>query len=756
MPASVISSPVKRPSKRPDGQVVEEDDFHNLASGSVDKNDNGQPAELPASGCKLEDLRLELVQGNLSNALDCLDRLSIEVDSAIYVSLLRKCSEGKFLAYGRRVHDHIARNGHEEDRFLGNNLITMYRQCGALHDARLVFDNLNRKNVFSWTIMISAYAQYGHGEEALRLFRKMQLEGVKPDKVTISTIIGVCSDLAALDVGKEIHQIISDGGFETDNVVETALVSMYGKCGNAEVARKVFDNMPFKNVVSWTAMITVYAQQHKSDEALQLFKMMLSKGMKPNGFTFVSVLSGCSSHRLLLHGQEIHAEIINCGLQSDVLIGNALITMYGKCGSLEDARRMFVKMNSKDVISWTAMLEAYEEHGHTKDALQLFRAMQWEGVIPDKITFLSILGACAGLAALEQGKTLHANLMQRGFDVDEVVGTALVSMYGKCGSVEAAREVFDNISQRNVHLWTAMITVYAQHGYCEKALQLFLDMQHERIKPNEVTFVSILSACSHAGLVDEGRHYFAFMSTVYDITPTREHYACMVDLFGRAGLLNQADEFIQEMPCEPDIVVWRTMLSACTVHCDMKRGKVAAETCIQLDPLYGAPYVLLSNIYAAEGKWEDVAKIRKLMDDNGAKKQPGRSSIEFGGKIHEFLVGDRSHSRTEEIYAALELLDRQMQQAGYVPETKFVLHDIEEELKEHLLNYHSEKLAIVFGHIMTPPKATLRIVKNLRVCPDCHTAIKLISTILQREIIVRDSTCFHHFKDGRCSCRDYW
>eukprot|EP00250_Pteridium_aquilinum_P021459 c25130_g3_i1 orf=649-3297(-) len=708
--------------------------------------------------CAVEDLKSKLARGDLKSAIEELESLPIDVrvDSTTHSLFLKQCGQVKSLVYGKRVHNHMRRQGLHHGTFLGNHLINMYRHCGDLGSAASAFDDLYRKNVFSWTIMISAYAQHGQYEKALQLFNKMQDEKVKPDKVTVSTIIGACSSISALEQGREIHLMILDGKLESDIVVVSALVNMYAKCGNLEEAQKVFDGMHSRNVVSWTIMITAYAQHSLGVKALQLFQKMDSCGVTPNEFTLVGALSACSSLESLASGQHVHAVAIHYGFEFNVTVGNALIHMYGKCGNWEAGLKVFSKMHVKDVISWTSMLDAYTEQGRTKDTLQLFEEMQWEGIIPDKVTFLSILGACADLAALEQGKRIHDSIVSRRLHADQMVGSALIHMYGKCGSVENAREVFDNIHEQNVHTWTAMVTVYSQHGFAKKALTLFSQMLQEQVKPNEITFVSVLSACSHGGFLVEGWRCFNSISRDFGITPTAEHYACMVDMLGRAGFLKEAEEFILKMPIDADVLVWRTMLSACTVFNDIERGKWAAEKCILMEPAYGAPYVLLSNIYAADGQWEEVARIRKLMEENGAKKQLGRSSIEIKDKVHDFLVDDQAHSRIEEIHAELDRLSKQMDDAGYVPETNVVLHDVEEELKPHLLKYHSERLAIVFGHITTPPKSTLRIIKNMRVCTDCHSAIKLISKILEREIMVRDSHCFHHFKDGGCSCHDYW
>ncbi|KAI5067643.1 hypothetical protein GOP47_0018171 [Adiantum capillus-veneris] len=706
----------------------------------------------------LESIKENAKKGNLKAALEKLESLPIEIyiSSATHSLLLKQCGQAKSLLYGKWVHDHIKRQGLQHNTFLGNHLINMYRDCGDLASAASAFDDIHRKNVISWTIMISAYSQDGQYEMALQFFSKMQIEKVMPDKVTVSTIIGACSSISSLQQGREIHQMILDGKLESDIVVDSALVNMYVKCGSLEEARKVFDGMKSRNVVSWTIMITAYAQNNQEEEALKLFQQMVVCGPAPNEFTLVGALCACSNLRSLARGQHVHAVAVYHGFESNVAAGNALIHMYSKCGNWDLGLKVFCKMHVKDVISWTSMLDAYAVHGRTKDTLQLFEEMQWEGIIPDKVTFLSILGACADLSALEQGERIHASIIVRKLHTDQMVGCALIHMYGKCGCVESAREVFDNIHEQNVHTWTAMISVYSQHGFARNALVLFSQMLKEHIKPNEITFVNVLFACSYGGFVAEGWRCFHSISRDFGITPMAEHYACMVDTLGRAGFLKEAEEFIKKTPMDGEMIVWRSMLIACSAFDDIERGKRAAEKCIQLEPGYGAPYTILSNIHAAADQWDEVARIKRLMEENGAKKQQGKSSIAIKDKVHDFVVDDQAHPQIQDIHAELDRLSKEMEDAGYVPSTNSVLHEVEEELKPYLLKYHSERLAIVFGHIMTPPKSPIRITKNLRVCTDCHCAIKLLSRILEREIIVRDSHRFHHFKEGLCSCLDYW
>ncbi|KAH7302176.1 hypothetical protein KP509_23G059700 [Ceratopteris richardii] len=706
----------------------------------------------------LGSIKENIIEGNLKTALEQLESLPIEVriNSDILSLFLKQCGKTKSVHVGRRIHNYIKMQGLQHDTFLGNHIINMYRHCKDTSSAKYAFDDIHRKNVISWTIMISAYAHNGQYELALQLFNDMQKDNVRPDKVTVSTIITACSNISARDQGREIHQMIIDGKLESDVVVESALVNMYVKSNCLEEAQKVFDSMRSRNVVSWTTMILAYAQNNQEKKALNLFEQMEVFGVIPNEFTLVGALSACSRLRSLADGLNVHGKAVYHGYESHIVLGNALIHMYSKFGHWDLGLKVFSKMPMKDVISWTSMLDAYTEEGRTKDTLQLFEEMNWEGIIPDKVTFLSILGACADLLALEQGKRIHASIISRKLHTDQMVGCALIHMYGRCGSVESAREVFDNIQNHNVHTWTSMISVYSQHGLSRDALILFNEMLKEDVKPNEITFVSVLSACSHGGFIAEAFRCFNSLKRVFDITPTAEHYACMVDVLGRAGFLKEAEELLKKMPISGDVVIWRSMLSACVAFNDTQRAKWAAEECIKLQPGYSAPYVMLSNIFVAEDQWEEVARIQRIMDINGVKMQLGKSSIEIKDKIHEFVVDDQAHPQIEQIHAELGTLSKKMEECGYVPMVNTVLHDVEEELKTYMLKYHSERLAIVFGHMMTPSKSTLRIVKNLRMCFDCHCAIKYMSKILEREIIVRDSYCSHHFKDGVCSCLDYW
>eukprot|EP01018_Ginkgo_biloba_P031205 Gb_32921 [translate_table: standard] len=681
---------------------------------------------------------------------------NVTPDMVTMISVLQACANLGNLQEGKWIHDYIIRSGFESDDFVGNSLVTMYTKCGCIEIAHQLFEKMSKRNVVSWNAMIAGYAQNGEANEALTLFHQMQLANVDPNSVTVASVLPACAYLAALQQGKWIHAFIIRKGFESDVFVGTALVDMYAKCESIEIARQVFDDMYERNVVTWNAMIAGYSQEGHVNETLKLFHLMQVADVKPDTVTMASVLQACAYSGALQQGKWIHKYIIQNGFASDDFVGNSLVAMYAKCGSIEIAHHLFDEMSERNVVSWNAMIAGYAQNGHANEAFALFHEMQLASMKPDLVTTLSVLPACAQLGALQQGKWIHGYIIRNGFESDVYVGTALIDMYAKCGDLELARQLFDSMSQRNVVSWNAMIVGYGMHGHGEDALALFPKMQQTSMEPNDVTFISLLSACSHAGLVDEGRKCFDLMSQDYCITPSMQHYACMVDLLGRAGRLDEAQHLIEKMPLEPDASVWGAFVGACRIHNNIQLGEHVAEQLLGLEPENAGYYVLLSNIFAAAGRWDDVAKVRKTMKERGVRKSPGCSMIEVNKKVHTFLSGDISHPQSEKIYSMLETLAGQMEAAGYVPNTNFVLHDVEEEVKEHMLCSHSEKLAIAFGLINTSAGTPIRITKNLRVCGDCHNATKFISKIVKREIIVRDLNRFHHFKDGLCSCGEYW
>lgn len=483
----------------------------------------------------------------------------------------------------------------------------------------------------------------------------------------------------------------------------------------------------------------------------------------------------------------MHSYIVESNLSIDAHLQSALISMYSNCGSMDTAQRLyddtspknlvastamvfgyaklgkiavarsiFDQMTDKDLVCWSAMISGYAESDQPNEALKLFNEMHLLGVKPDQITMLSVISACANMGARDQAKWVHIFVDKNGFHQILSIRNALIDMYSKCGSLVDARTIFDETAFKDVITWTSMITGFAMHGNGRSALAVFDHMISEGVKPNGVTFISLLYACSHAGLVDEGRRIFESMIQDYRLEPKHEHYGCMVDLLGRARLLQEALEFIESMPFAPNVVVWGSLLGACRIHGDVKLGELVARRLLELDPNHDGAYVLLSNIYAKASRWEDVREVRNLMKNKGVIKEAGFSWIELNGHVHEFMMRDKCHPRSSEIYGKLDEVVKELELVGYSPDTATVLVDLQEEEKREAILLHSEKLALSLGLIDSKKGSSIHIAKNLRVCDDCHTFMKLASKVFEREIVLRDRTRFHHYKDGVCSCGDFW
>lgn len=544
-------------------------------------------------------------------------------------------------------------------------------------------------------------------------------------------------------------------GLGFDLFLATKLVNFYSVCDSLRNARLLFDRIPKSNLFLWNVLIRGYAWNGPYEAAISLYHQMLEYGLAPDNFTFPFVLKACSALSAIEEGRNIHEHAIRTGWETDVFVGAALIDMYAKCGCVGNAREVFDKIEERDAVLWNSMLAAYSQNGHPDESLALCSEMALAGLRPTEATLVTVISASADIAALPLGKELHGFSWRHGFEFNDKVKTALVDMYAKCGSVKVARNLFERLKEKRVVSWNAIITGYAMHGHATEALDLFEEMK-EKSLPDHITFVGVLAACSHGGLLDEGRTFFESMVRDYRIVPTIQHYTCMVDLLGHCGRLDEAYNLIMQMRAMPDSGVWGALLNSCKIHGNVELGEVALEKLIDLDPDDSGNYVILSNIYAQAGKWEGVARLRKLMIDRGIKKGTAYSWIEVKNKVYAFLSGDTSHPDSDAIYAELKRLEGRMKEAGYVPDTGSVFHDVEDDEKTNMVCSHSERLAIAFGLISTPPGTRLLITKNLRVCEDCHVAIKYISKITEREITVRDVNRYHHFEDGICSCGDYW
>lgn len=671
-------------------------------------------------------------------------------------TVLKGCATSGKLQEGQVVHSVAIKIGCEVDEFLGCSLVDMYSKCGLAYDALKVFKRIKDPDVVAWSAIVTCLDQQGHSHEAAKLFQLMRCRGVRPNQFSFASLVSAATDLGDLHYGESIHACICKYGFETDMSVSNALITMYMKNGCSQGGARVFEAMTDHDLVSWNALLSGFYGYENCDLGARIFYQMLVEDFKPNMYTFISVLRSCSSHLDLGFGKQVHAHIIKNSLVNNDFIGTALVDMYAKSRCLKDADVVFNRLIDRDLFTWTVIISGYAQTDQTEKAVKYFTLMQQEGVKPNEFTLASCLSGCSHTASLENGQQLHSMAIKGGQFTDVFVSCALVDMYAKCGCLEDAEAIFEGLVSRDTVLWNAMICGYSQHGQGKKALETFWTMLDEGTMPDEVTFLGVLSACSHMGLVEEGKKQFNSLRKVFGIIPTLEHYACMVDILGRAGKFDEVESFIKEMKLTPHALIWETVLGACKMHGNVELGERAADKLFELTPEIDSNYILLSNIFAAKGRWDDVKKVRVLMTSRGVKKEPGCSWVEINGQVHTFVSQDGSHPKIREIYLKLEDLSEKLTSVGYIPKTEHVLHDVTDREKKEHLNHHSERLALAFSLISTNPIKTIRIFKNLRICEDCHDFMKFMSDITNRKIVVRDINRFHHFKSGTCSCQDYW
>ncbi|MQL96469.1 hypothetical protein Taro_029139 [Colocasia esculenta] len=577
----------------------------------------------------------------------------------------------------------------------------------------------------------------------------------QPDKFTFPFVLKACAALDASEEAREAHGRVLRTGLHSDVYVSTALVDLYMKLGEPDNAHQVFVRMAAKNSIAWNAMIAGYAYNGLDMEAVSCFKAMIESGVELNSSTMVCVLPAIARLGALDEGRLVHKLMEDKQIEMTEPVRNSLIDMYGKCGELGTALILFEDMPEKSVVSWNIIISTYAHKGEISRVMELFDCMRVSGIEATAVTAASILPACADLVDLKLGMAIHGYCTKKGFDGDIVVRTALLDMYAKCGSMEDAKWIFDEIPERNIITWNAMICGYGLQGQAEEALELLSHMHACGTEPNQSTFVSALSACSHGGLVEEGLRCFDSMSRNFNLTPEAKHYACIVDLLGRAGRLTEACNLIRSMPVEPDDAVWGSLLGACRIHRQVELGEIAAKKALELKPEEAGYYVLLANIYADADRWAEAQKLREMMRNKNIRKEAGSSFIEEGGTLHSFVVGDCRHPCWEEIHRKMVEVEERVRVAGYVPDTGFVLQEDRVE-KDGRLSIHSERIALAFGLLKVGDGVPIRIAKNLRVCGDCHALFKLVSRVYRREIIVRDKNRFHRFRDGSCSCKDYW
>lgn len=681
------------------------------------------------------DLKLLQSSSPLANLLDlCVQNKSANDIHKVHACILKTQFSSEVFIQNRLI-DVYAKCGCLDDArkvfdrmpvkntFTWNSIISALTKSGSLDEAAGFFRLMPEPDQCSWNSMVSGFAQHDCFQESLEYFLGMHGEDFVLNEYSYGSALSACSGLREIKVGSQIHASVSKSPYSLDVYMGSALVDMYSKCGNAGSASKVFDEMSERNIVSWNSLITCYEQNGPACEALEVFVRMMECGLEPDEVTLASVVSACASLLAIKEGKQIHARVVKFDkFRDDLILCNALVDLYAKCSrinearwifdrmpirsvvsetsmlsgyakaaSVEAARLMFTKMMERNIVSWNALIAGYTQNGDNEEALGLFLLLKRESVRPTHYTFGNLLNACANLADLKLGRQAHTHVLKHGFrfqsgpESDIFVGNSLIDMYMKCGSVEDGRWVFDKMSERDLVSWNAMIVGYAQNGHGVEALRMFREMLVSREKPDHVTMIGVLCACSHAGLVQEGRQYFSSMSKDHGLEPLKDHYTCMVDLLGRAGCLIEAKNLIESMPMQPDGVVWGSLLAACKVHGDIEIGKFVAEKLLEIDHTNSGPYVLLSNMYAGLGRWKEVVQVRKLMKKRGIVKQPGCSWIEIQSQVHVFLVKDKRHPQKMEIYPLLKRLTKLMKLNGYVPDTG----DLEADEEQNKLNFTS-------------------------------------------------------------------
>ncbi|KAL2935980.1 hypothetical protein RDABS01_019098 [Bienertia sinuspersici] len=591
---------------------------------------------------------------------------------------------------------------------------------------------------------------------------------------------------------KQIHAQILTQSFSFNPHLVSSLIHSYlhFHCLNSAII--LFDNFPSfpPPTLLWNLMIRAHSKIQNCLEPIKLLGRMLSNDRSfmvfPDDYTFTFVTTSCSHHDCPVYGEIVHGMIIKSGFASNLFVGNSLIKFYSVFAEVGNAHKMFDEMSERDVFSWTSLLGGYAKHGDINQCWDIFNAMpirndvSWVVMIsglvtneryiealdlfhcmlddnnkmkPNEAVLVCALSACANLGAFDQGNWIHVYMERNNVLETANISTALIDMYAKCGRIDYATRVFNRIPNRDVHNFTSMISGFSIHGLGKESMRVFSEMLAEGVKPNDITMLGVLNGCSHSGLVEDGTSIFNDMETLWDIAPKIEHYGCYVDLLARSGQLERAFDVAKTMPVEPDAAIWRALLSGCKTHRNISLGEKILDHVQQLG---SSGQVLLSSLYAYMGKWENVVLMRRQMGGKRNASELGLSWIEVDGVIHEFRVDDQLHPRILEIREKLDEILEKVKLRGYVTNTSQVTFDLSEEDKERAVSLHSEKLALAFGFLSSKPGSIIRVVKNLRTCEDCHSALKVISLVFDREIIVRDRSRFHTFKHGKCSCNDYW
>ncbi|KVI07959.1 pentatricopeptide repeat-containing protein At5g03800 [Cynara cardunculus var. scolymus] len=717
-------------------------------------------------------------------------RLGIEPNEYSFVAILTACAWVLNLELGSQVHCLAIKMGFLGETYVSNALMGFYSKCGYLDCVLEVFDEMFQRDISSWNTVITALVKSSMYEKALQLFRGfLQTDEHRIDHFTLSTLLTACTEYAAFMEGRELHghalklgleNNLSVGnaliGFYTkfrslkyvvglfdrmavkDVITWTQMISVYMESGLLEMAEKVFDKMPEKNCVSYNALLAGFCQNGVGSRALGMFCRMLEQGVELDDFSLTSIINACGLLRDKKTSEQIHGFILKFGFGSNDRIESALLDMCTKCGRMADAEKMFhsQSISHDNSIIWTSMICGYGRIGQPYEALSLFFKSQSENTITiDEIVSTTVLGICSTVGFDRVGEQIHCTALKSGLIDDIGVGNALIGMYSKCGNMMASIKIFNLMKKHDIVSWNSLMAGYVFHRQGDKALDLWAAMKEAKIQPDSITTLLIISAYTHTTLnmVNECHRFFHSMKTTYNIEPISDHYASLVGVFGRWGLLEQAEEIINKMPFEPDPFVWRALLDSCKTHMNTIIGERAAKEIIAKKPNDPSTYILISNLYSASGRWQCSETMREEMREKGFQKRPGKSWIIHENKVHSFYARDKSHPRSKDIYSGQDILVLECLKAGYMPDTSFVLHEVEEHHKRDFLYYHSAKLAVTYGLLTSRRGTPVRVMKNILLCGDCHTFFKYVSIVTKREIHIRDASGFHCFVNGECTCK---
>lgn len=580
---------------------------------------------------------------------------------------LKACVELRQIKCGEIIHAFINKDASlASDLYVGSALIDMYAKCGRMTQALRVFDELEEKpDIVTWSSMVSGFERNGFPFEAVEFFRRMATSShVSPDRVTLITLVSACTKLSDSKLGRCVHGFVMRRGFEKDLSLVNSLLNCYAKSGAFKEAVHLFKVMAEKDVISWSTVIACYVQNGAAAEALRVFNEMMGSGTEPSAATMLSVFQACAASHDLEQGRKSHELAIRKGIETEVKVSTALVDMYMKCFSPEEAYAVFSRIPKKDVVSWVALISGFTLNGMAHRSVEEFSKMLLENnTRPDSILMVKVLKACSDLGFLEQAECFHSYVIKFGFDSNPFIGASLVELYSRCGSLGSACKVFDEITLKDVVVWTSLITGYGIHGKGTKALETFTQMvESSEVEPNEVTFLSVLSACSHSGLIHEGLRIFELMVSQYGLVPNLEHYAVLVDLLGRVGELDAAIEITKGMPFSPTPQVLGTLLGACRIHQNDEMAETVAKKLFELEPNHAGYYMLMSNMYGVKGEWENVEKLRNAVRNRGIKKGLAESLIEIKRKVHSFVADDNMHPENEPVYGLLKELDLHMKQ----------------------------------------------------------------------------------------------